>query len=228
MIQMYQVNKSYSPEVKALDNINLHIQKGEFVFLVGPSGAGKTTLMRLIFRDEKPTSGNILIDGRNIERLSLGAIPYLRRSIGVVFQDFKLMASKTAFENVAFALRVVEASHDEIEHKTMQVLEMMGLGHRKSALPHEMSGGEQQRICIARALVNDPAILLTDEPTGNLDPELSYEIMKVLLDIHERGTTVMVATHDASLVNRLQRRVLHLKGGRVINDSMRGTYHDEA
>ncbi|PCJ18962.1 MAG: cell division ATP-binding protein FtsE [Candidatus Cloacimonadota bacterium] len=227
MIQMYQVNKSYAPDVKALENINLHIQKGEFVFLVGPSGAGKTTLMRLIFRDEKPTSGNILIDGRNIERLSLGAIPYLRRSIGVVFQDFKLMANKTAFENVAFALRVVEASTDEIEHKTMQVLEMMGLSHRKSALPHEMSGGEQQRICIARALVNDPAILLTDEPTGNLDPELSYEIMKILLDIHERGTTVMVATHDASLVNRLQRRVLHLKDGKVINDSMRGTYHDE-
>ena len=138
------------------------------------------------------------------------------------------MSNKTAFENVAFALRVVEASSDEIEHKTMHVLEMMGLGHRKAALPHEMSGGEQQRICIARALVNDPAILLTDEPTGNLDPELSYEIMKVLLDIHERGTTVMVATHDATLVNRLQRRVLHLKEGKVVNDTLRGTYHDEA
>ncbi|MBW7877080.1 MAG: cell division ATP-binding protein FtsE [Candidatus Cloacimonetes bacterium] len=227
MIQMFQVSKVYSNQNKALDQINLHIDKGEFVFLVGPSGAGKTTLMRLIFRDEVPSSGSILIDGRNIERLSAGAIPYLRRSIGVVFQDFKLLQDKSAWENVAFALRVVEAPAHEIEIRTNQALDMMGLGHKKHHLPSELSGGEQQRVCIARALVNDPAILLTDEPTGNLDPELGYEIMKVLLDINSRGTTVLVATHDATLVNRLQRRVLHLRNGKIVKDSLRGTYHHD-
>lgn len=226
MIQMYGVSKAYGTN-KALDNINLHIEKGEFVFLVGPSGAGKTTLMRLIFRDEIPSQGSILIDGRNIERLSSGAIPYLRRSIGVVFQDFKLLMDKTAWENVAFALRVVEAPLHEIERRTSQVLEMMGLAHKRHYYPAELSGGEQQRICIARALVNDPAILLTDEPTGNLDPDLGYEIMKVLLDINSRGTTVLVATHDANLVNRLQRRVLHLRNGRIVKDTLRGTYHED-
>jgi cell division transport system ATP-binding protein len=227
MIQMYQVSKIYSNNVTALDTVNLHIEKGEFVFMVGPSGAGKTTLMRLIFRDETPTNGSILIDGRNIERLSLGAIPYLRRSIGVVFQDFKLLPEKTAFENVAFALRVVEASTEEIEMKTSKILEALGLAERKQFLPGELSAGEQQRVCIARALVNDPAILLTDEPTGNLDPELSVEIMRVLLDINSRGTTVLVTTHNAGLVNRLQRRVLHLNGGKVIKDTLRGTYENE-
>ena len=224
---MYQVSKIYSNNVTALDTVNLHIEKGEFVFMVGPSGAGKTTLMRLIFRDETPTNGSILIDGRNIERLSLGAIPYLRRSIGVVFQDFKLLPEKTAFENVAFALRVVEASSEEIEMKTSKILEALGLAERKQFLPGELSAGEQQRVCIARALVNDPAILLTDEPTGNLDPELSVEIMRVLLDINSRGTTVLVTTHNAGLVNRLQRRVLHLNGGKIIKDTLRGTYENE-
>jgi len=228
MIDMYQVSKIYSNNVTALDEVNLHIDKGEFVFMVGPSGAGKTTLMRLIFRDETPTTGSILIDGRNIERLSLGAIPYLRRSIGVVFQDFKLLPEKTAYENVAFALRVVEASSEEVEAKTNKILETLGLEQRKHFLPAELSAGEQQRVCIARALVNDPAILLTDEPTGNLDPELSLEIMRVLLDINSRGTTVLVTTHNANLVNRLQRRVLHLNGGKIVKDTLRGTYENEA
>jgi cell division transport system ATP-binding protein len=224
---MFQVSKIFANGLKALDNINLHIEKGEFVFLVGPSGAGKSTLMKLIFRDESPSNGSILIDGRNIERLSLTAIPYLRRSIGVVFQDFKLLPEKTAFENVAFALRVVGAGSAEVEKRTNHILEVMGLEHRRNAIPRELSGGEQQRVCIARALVNDPAILLTDEPTGNLDPELSFEIMKVLLDINARGTTVMVATHDAALVNRIQKRVLHLNAGRIVKDSPRGTYEND-
>ncbi len=224
MIQMFDVSKAYPNGANALHNINLHIEKGEFVFLVGPSGAGKTTLMRLIFRDEVPTSGSILIDGRNIERLSMTAIPFLRRSIGVVFQDFKLLPDRTVAENVAFALRVVEASPDEINKRTRSILDTLGLTHKMSNYPGQLSAGEQQRVCIARALVNDPAILLTDEPTGNLDPELSLEIMNVLLDINSRGTTVMVATHDAQLVNRLQMRVLHLSNGSIVRDALRGTY----
>ena len=228
MIHMYQVSKTYSNNVTALDEVNLHIDKGEFVFMVGPSGAGKTTLMRLIFRDETPTTGSILIDGRNIERLKLGAIPYLRRSIGVVFQDFKLLPDKTAYENVAFAMRIIEEPSDKIENNTNKILETLGLSERKYFFPSQLSAGEQQRVCIARALVNDPAILLTDEPTGNLDPELSLEIMRVLLDINDRGTTVLVTTHNANLVNRLQRRVLHLAGGKIIKDTLRGTYENEA
>ena len=227
MIQMFDVSKAFPNGAHALHNINLHIEKGEFVFLVGPSGAGKTTLMRLIFRDEIPSSGSILIDGRNIERLSMTAIPYLRRSIGVVFQDFKLLPDKTVAENVAFALRVVEASPDEINTRTCAILETLGLTHKISNYPGQLSAGEQQRVCIARALVNDPAILLTDEPTGNLDPELSLEIMNVLLEINSRGTTVMVATHDAQLVNRLQMRVLHLSNGSIVKDALRGTYEIE-
>ena len=227
MIQMFDVSKAFPNGAHALHNINLHIEKGEFVFLVGPSGAGKTTLMRLIFRDEIPSSGSILIDGRNIERLSMTAIPFLRRSIGVVFQDFKLLPDRTVAENVAFALRVVEASPDEINTRTRSILETLGLTHKMSNYPGQLSAGEQQRVCIARALVNDPAILLTDEPTGNLDPELSLEIMNVLLEINSRGTTVLVATHDAQLVNRLQMRVLHLSNGNIVKDALRGTYEIE-
>lgn len=227
MIQMFDVSKAFPNGANALSNINLHIEKGEFVFLVGPSGAGKTTLMRLIFRDEIPSSGAILIDGRNIERLSMTAIPYLRRSIGVVFQDFKLLPDRTVAENVAFALRVVEASPSEITMRTRSILDTLGLSHKMNAYPGQLSAGEQQRVCIARALVNDPAILLTDEPTGNLDPDLSLEIMNVLLDINSRGTTVLVATHDAQLVNRLQMRVLHLSNGQIVKDAMRGTYEIE-
>ena len=180
MIQMFDVSKAFPNGAHALHNINLHIEKGEFVFGC-PSGAGKTTLMRLIFRDEIPSSGSILIDGRNIERLSMTAIPYLRRSIGVVFQDFKLLPDKTVAENVAFALRVVEASPDEINTRTCAILETLGLTHKMSNYPGQLSAGEQQREFVLHALVNDPAILLTDEPTGNLDPELSLEIMNVLL-----------------------------------------------
>lgn len=189
--------------------------------MVGPSGAGKSTLFSLITRELLPSQGHILIDGRNIERLSRAKIPYLRRSIGVVFQDFRLIETKTVYENVAFALQVTGCPHGQIHPRVSQVLEMLGLSPRARAYPTQISGGERQRVCIARALVNDPAILLTDEPTGNLDPEISLEIMKVFLDIHKRGTTLLVATHDMHMVDRFGKRVIGLAEGRIVRDSAR-------
>ncbi|MBI4860765.1 MAG: cell division ATP-binding protein FtsE [Candidatus Riflebacteria bacterium] len=218
MIQMYNVTKTYSSGVEALRGINLGIKKGEFVYLVGPSGAGKTTLMRLIYRDELPTSGHVVIDGRNIERLHESRVPYLRRSVGVVFQDFRLIETKTVFNNVAFALRVVGAPSDEVNEKTHRVLEMLGLKHKANLYPSQISAGEKQRVCIARALVNDPAILVTDEPTGNLDPELATDIMRILMEINNRGTTVLMATHNMGLVEQFARRIVHLVAGKVISD----------
>ena len=224
MIQMYDVNKVYPNGVSALKDINLHIKKGEFVFLVGPSGAGKTTLMRLIFRDELPTSGHVIIDGRNIDRLSESKVPYLRRSIGIVLQQFNLIPHKTVFQNVAFALWVTGAPEDEIVTRTTRVLKDVGLYQKRDRTPFELSGGEQQRACIARALVNNPAILLTDEPTGNLDPELSLEIMELFARINNRGTTVLVATHDSALVDKMSKRVISIVDGSVARDCEEGTY----
>jgi len=224
MIQMYEVNKVYPNGVSALKDINLHIKKGEFVFLVGPSGAGKTTLMRLIFRDELPTSGHVIIDGRNIDRLSESKVPYLRRSIGIVLQQFNLIPHKSVFHNVAFALWVTGAPEVDIENRTTRVLKDVGLYQKRDLTPFELSGGEQQRACIARALVNNPAILLTDEPTGNLDPELSLEIMELFARINNRGTTVMVATHDSALVDKMSKRVISLVDGQVVRDCEEGTY----
>ena len=218
MIQLFNVTKSYGPGAEALRGVSLDIRKGEFVFLVGPSGAGKTTLMRLVYRDELPTSGHVVIDGRNIERLSSSRVPYLRRSVGVVFQDFKLIESRTVSENVAFALRVTGAPDSEVVEKTQRALELMGLRHKANLLPNQISAGEKQRACIARALVNDPAILVTDEPTGNLDPELALDIMRIFMEINNRGTTVVMATHNLQLVEQFGRRVVHLVAGRVISD----------
>lgn len=224
MIQMYDVSKVYPTGVTALRDINLHIRKGEFVFLVGPSGAGKTTLMRLIFRDDLPSTGHVIIDGRNIDRLSDSKVPYLRRSIGIVLQQFNLIPHKTVFENVAFALWVTGAPEEEIDTRTASVLKDVGLFHKRNQTPFQLSGGEQQRACIARALVNNPAILLTDEPTGNLDPELSLEIMELFVRINNRGTTVLVATHDSVLVDKLSKRVISLVDGAVVKDCERGSY----
>lgn len=225
MIEMHHVTKIYSTGVKALDNINIKIEKGEFVFLVGPTGAGKTTLLKMILREDSPNEGQVVIDGRNIEKLPASKIPYLRRNIGVVFQDFKLLKSATAFDNVAFALRVMGFSGSIIKKQVLRVLDLVGLAHKKNMYPLELSGGEQQRICIARALVNNPAILLTDEPTGNLDPDISWEIMKVLLEINLHGTTVLVATHDKNIVDRLRKRVIALVDGKITKDEARGKYN---
>ncbi len=218
MIQMFGVSKIYPNGVKALENINVEIPKGDFVFLVGPSGAGKSTFLRLIYRDELPTTGHIIIDGHNIERLSAAKIPYLRRNIGIVHQEFNLIPHKTVFENVAFALWVTDVPVEEINERTHRILAQLGIAHKKHLTPYELSGGEKQRACIARALVNNPSILITDEPTGNLDPETSMDIMRLFVKINNRGTTVVVATHDSYLVNKLNKRVISLVDGRIVKD----------
>ncbi|MDK2878166.1 MAG: cell division transport system ATP-binding protein [Thermoanaerobacteraceae bacterium] len=228
MIEMYGVSKVYPGGLTALKDINLKISRGEFVFIVGPSGAGKSTFIKLLFREELPTKGQIFFNGKNITRMRNRDIPFLRRRIGIVFQDFRLLPEKTAYENVAFAMEVVEASGKEIRKKVPQVLERVGLSHKADAKPSELSGGEQQRVALARALVNEPDVLVADEPTGNLDPDTSWEIMKLLSDINKRGTTVVVATHARELVNAMRKRVLQLDKGRLVRDEERGVYSNEA
>ena len=202
-----------------LDDITLRIDKGEFVWLTGPSGAGKSTLLKLLFCGETPTSGQILIGGRNIGRLSRGGIPYLRRNIGVVFQDFKLLHNRTVLENVGYALEVLGASDAEIKERSLRRLQEVGLGHKAASLPRRLSGGEQQRVAIARALVNEPTILLADEPTGNLDPSLTESTLQLLFDANARGTTVVVATHDRSLLTRWHRRTIGIEKGKLVFDA---------
>jgi cell division transport system ATP-binding protein len=218
MIQTFHVSKSYQGEPPVLSDVNVDIQKAEFVFLTGPSGAGKSTLLRMLFLAERPTRGQILIAGRNIARIRDSAIPYLRRNIGVVFQDFKLLATRTVAENVGFSLDVIGTDRDEVRERSIRMLRQVGLEHKADVSPLKLSGGEQQRVSLARALVNDPAILLADEPTGNLDPALTLEIMSLLLDTNARGTTVVVATHDATLINRYQKRTLRLEKGTLVAD----------
>jgi cell division transport system ATP-binding protein len=216
MIQLYHVTKRYPPGINALTDVSLSVDKGESVFLTGPSGAGKTTLLKLLFREELPTEGQILVNGRNLAVLPAAKVPYLRRSIGVVFQDFKLIHRKTVFENIALALHVVGVPESEHKARVLRVLRQVGLQHRMHAYPLQISGGEQQRVAIARALINDPLLLLADEPTGNLDPELSFEIMRLFREITAHGATVVVATHDRELVRRFGRRVVALEGGRIV------------
>jgi cell division transport system ATP-binding protein len=213
MIQLFHVTKKYGPGAPALSDVSLQIEKGEFVFLTGASGAGKSTLLRLLFRDEVPTSGQVLVNQESVATMRSARIPYLRRQIGVVFQDFKLLPRKTVFENVCYATRVLGLPSREQRARTYQVLEMLGLNHRLHNFPTQISGGEQQRVAIARALVNRPLILLADEPTGNLDPDLSREIMSLFKDINSHGTTVVVATHDRETIRRMGRRVLALEHG---------------
>jgi cell division transport system ATP-binding protein len=221
---MYQVSKRYPNGALALQNISLVIEKGEFVFLVGPSGAGKSTFMKMIIRRELPTSGRIVVGGRNIVRLRPWEIPRLRRSVGTIFQDFLLLPNKTTYENVAFALEVTETSTREIQRRVPAALELVGLKHKLSARPHELSGGEQQRVSIARSIVNNPLILLADEPTGNLDPGTSWGIMELLSEINKRGTTVLMTTHNRDIVNRMKKRVVALEAGKIIRDDQRGVY----
>ena len=215
MIELFGVTKAYAGEAPALANVSLLVRKGEFVFLTGPSGAGKTTLLRLLFAAERPTEGQILVNGRNLSRLSARQVPALRREIGVVFQDFKLLPTRTVFDNVALPLEVAGVPARELRRKVAHVLRAVSLSHRMFAFPPGLSGGEQQRVAIARAVISDPVVLLADEPTGNLDPELALEIMALLFDIHARGTTVVVATHDRTLIERFHHRVITLDRGTV-------------
>ena len=224
MIRTVNLTKVYKGNVVALRDVSIDILKGEFVFLVGPSGSGKSTMMHLVLRQDRPTSGEIYVAGKNVNQLASWKIPQMRRNIGCVFQDFKLLPNKTVFENVAFALEVIGLSKSKIAKQVPEVLDMVGLGHKSSNFPDELSGGEQQRVSIARAFVNRPQILIADEPTGNLDPATSVEIMKLLDLINRSGTTVMMATHDHAIVDAMRRRVIELDKGIVVRDQERGVY----
>ena len=221
-VAIYHVSKSYAAGSFALRDVSLQLRKGEFVFLTGPSGAGKSTLLRLLFADERPSEGQIVVLGRNIARLGPRAVPRLRRRIGVVFQDFKLLPRRTVEENVAVALEVVGTPRREVRARVFAMLKQVGLQHRRYQLPLSLSGGEQQRVAIARALVNEPEILLADEPTGNLDPDLTVEIMDLVASAATRGTTVVVATHELALVARYGKRTVRLEGGRIVEDGAPG------
>ncbi len=224
MIDLKNVVKSYEEGIRAINGIDLHIDDGEFVFLVGPSGSGKTTIIKLLTAELKPTSGSVHVNGCELESIKKKKIPYLRRTLGVIFQDFRLIDNLTVYDNVAFAMRVIGASNRQIKKRVPYVLELVGLETKSRRLPHELSGGEQQRVAIARALINNPAMIIADEPTGNLDPQRSYEIMMLLEQINALGTTVMVVTHEKELVNRFTKRVVAINDGKVISDGMDGYY----
>jgi cell division transport system ATP-binding protein len=216
MIQAFHVFKQYDRESMALSDVTLHVKKGEFCFLTGASGAGKSSFLKLVFREELPTQGQILVGGRNITAIPDAQVPELRRSIGVVFQDFKLLKRKTVLENVAFVLRILNVPAKEQKRRAFASLKAVGLHHKMHAYPMQLSGGEQQRVAIARALINEPMLLLADEPTGNLDPEMASEIMTLFQEVNSRGTTVLVATHDREMIQRLGKRVITLERGRVL------------
>ena len=224
MIKTINVSKIYRGNVTALHDASIEILKGEFVFLVGPSGSGKSTFIRLMIREEQPTSGEIYVAGKNIAQLASWKIPMLRRNVGCVFQDFKLLPNRTVYENVAFALEVIGRPMSTIEKQVPEILDLVGLAEKRVHRPDELSGGEQQRVAIARAFVNRPQILLADEPTGNLDPATSVEIMKLLDRINRMGTTVLMATHDHAIVDAMRRRVIELEKGSVVRDQERGVY----
>lgn len=227
MIVLDHVTMQYPTGTKALDDVTFHINKGEFVFIVGSSGSGKTTLIKLLLKEMNPTSGDISVEGKLYSKMKRKEIPMLRRKIGVVFQNFRLLKDRTVFENVAFAQQVVEKSMREIRREVPAMLTMVGLAERYKQYPKELSGGEQQRVALARAIVNRPDIILADEPTGNLDPKNSMEIMRLLEDINKRGTTVVVVTHNKEIVNLMQKRVITLKKGKIISDEEKGGYRDE-
>ena len=227
MIEFSEVTKSYTVGTHALRGIDLQIEDGEFVFLVGPSGSGKSTIIKLITGELKPTSGTVHVNGYSLERIRKREIPYLRRTVGVVFQDFRLIETKTVYENVAFAMRVIGAQEQEIRTRVPYVLELVGLETKSRRHPNELSGGEQQRLAIARALVNNPSTIIADEPTGNLDPARSLEIMSLLQEINSLGTTILVVTHEKDLVERFAKRVVVLNEGLIVSDGMDGYYSYE-
>ena len=228
MIEIKNATKIYSDNgAKGFQNISLKIDKGEFAFIVGPSGSGKSTLIRTLLKEEELTEGELIINGEDVTRLTKKQIPYVRRKMGVVFQDFRLRPNKTVFENVAFAMQIVEASYREIRRNVPMALTMVGLQKKSKAYPNQLSGGEQQRTALARAIVNNPPLLICDEPTGNLDPNTAWEIMTLLEDINRRGTTVVVATHAWDIVDSMKKRVIALKNGSIIRDVEKGGYSDE-
>lgn len=227
MIHFINVSKIYNNGVKALDSVNIDIEKGEFVFLVGPSGAGKSTVVKLLLKEIEPTEGQIILNNMDITKVKNRRIPYIRRNIGVVFQDFRLLSDKTVYENVSFAMEIVGASSKEIRRRVPMILSMVDLSSKAYSYPDQLSGGEHQRVSIARAIVNSPPVLLADEPTGNLDPDTAWEIMKVLKDVNRRGTTVLMATHAKDIVNSMKRRVIAIEEGRVVRDEEKGVYENE-
>ncbi|MED1439724.1 MULTISPECIES: cell division ATP-binding protein FtsE [Aeribacillus] len=224
MIEMKDVYKTYSNGVLAINGISIKINQGEFVYIVGPSGAGKSTFIKLMYLEEKPTKGSIVINGIQLENLKEKEVPYLRRNIGVVFQDFKLLPKLTVYENVAFALEVIGENPKNIKKKVLNVLDLVQLKHKARFFPDELSGGEQQRVSIARSIVNNPPVVIADEPTGNLDPETSWEIMRLLEEINNRGTTVLMATHNKVIVNTIRKRVIAIEDGKIVRDEARGEY----
>ncbi len=220
MIEFKGVYKTYDTGIEALKDVNIHIDKGEFVFIVGASGAGKSTFLKLIMREEVPTAGEVIINDFRLSKLKRRQIPYLRRTMGIVFQDFRLINKMTVFDNVAFAMRVTGASSREVRKRVPYILGLVGLQNKARSFPLELSGGEQQRVGLARALVNNPSLIIADEPTGNIDPELSYEIVELLNEINRRGTTILMVTHEHDLVKQFDRRVIEIRDGCVISDSL--------
>ena len=227
LIKLINVKKKYKTGVTAIQNLNLSIEKGQFVFIIGSTGCGKSTLIKMLYREEKPTSGQIIVGGVDVGRLRNGKVYKIRRKIGVVFQDYKLLPKSTVYENVAFALEIFGIPKEEIHAKVIKVLELVGLKSKVKSYPAQLSGGEQQRVAIARAIVNGPKLLICDEPTGNLDPKTSMEIMHVLEEINKLGTTVIMVTHDIDIVNSMKKRVIVLDSGRMIHDYAEGTYTNE-
>lgn len=224
MIQMIDVSKTYANGAVALAGVSLDVPRGDFVFVVGPSGAGKSTLIKLVFREIVPSAGSIIVNGKNIVNILEQDVPYLRRSLGIVFQDFRLLPNKTVYENVAFALEVIEAPKREIQKKVPAVLDLVGLWNKAKVYPNQMSGGEQQRVAIARAIVNNPVLVIADEPTGNLDPDTSWEIMRIFEQINKSGTTIIMATHAKAIVNSMKKRVIAFERGCVVRDELKGAY----
>jgi cell division transport system ATP-binding protein len=227
VVEFKEVTKEYPNGTLAIDNISLCINKGEFAFFVGPSGSGKSTLLKLIMKEEDPTEGEVFVNGYEVSSLKRKEVPFLRRSMGVVFQDFRLLSNKTVYENVGFAMQIVEALPKEIRRQVPMALALVGLSKKANVYPGELSGGEQQRVALARALVNNPALLIADEPTGNLDPETSWEIMRLLTEVNLRGTTVIVATHEKTIVNTMKKRVIAIDKGQIVRDQEKGQYEDE-
>ncbi|MDY6087686.1 MAG: cell division ATP-binding protein FtsE [Succiniclasticum sp.] len=228
MLDLENVSKIYPGGNVALRNISIHIDPGEFVFIVGPSGAGKSTFIKMLFREVLPSAGSIRINDVDISNLQPKEIPYMRRQLGIIFQDYRLLPDRTVYDNVAFAMQVIEAPYRQIKRRVMNVLDLVGLRRRAYAHPNELSGGEQQRIAIARAIVNSPALVIADEPTGNLDPETSREIMEIFQEINNSGTTIIMATHDKQIVDSMSKRVIAIENGEIVRDELNGVYGYES